>query len=164
MVNGFFAKASLVAGDDFSFTKELFGLTHLALDEDKGDYDFREIYNPTTGKPDGGWQTNGALNPNYHWESCKLQTWSATAYISMILNGLFGLRFNEQSLSFAPYLPSGIHFIEMKNLTYRHSILDIIIKGTGKSIKDFSLDGTKLSTHSIHASIYGRHDIVIELE
>jgi glycogen debranching enzyme len=116
MVNGFFAKASLVAGNDASFTKELFGLTHLALDEDKGNYDFREIYNPNTGKPDGGWQANGPQNRDYHWESCKLQTWSATAYISMILNGLFGLRFSEQSLSFSPFLPSSIHFIEMKGL------------------------------------------------
>jgi glycogen debranching enzyme len=164
MVNGFFAKASLVAGDDSSFTKELFGLTHLALDEDKGDYDFREIYNPSNGKPDGGWQANGALNPNYHWESCKLQTWSATAYISMIINGLFGLRFSEQSLSFAPYLPSGIHFIEMKNLKYRHSILDISIKGNGNSIRKFTVDGKVQGNHSINSALKGKHDISVELE
>jgi glycogen debranching enzyme len=164
MVNGFFAKASLVAGDDSSFTKELFGLTHLALDEDKGNYDFREIYNPNTGKPDGGWQANGPQNRDYHWESCKLQTWSATAYISMILNGLFGFRFSEKLLSFSPFLPSSIHFIEMKGLKYRHCILNVSIKGNGKSIKSFLLDGKEQVEYSISSTIKGKHDIMIVLQ
>ena len=164
MVNGFFAEASLVAGDDSSFTKELFGLTHLALDEDKGNYDFREIYNPNTGEPDGGWQANGSPNRDFHWASCKLQTWSATAYISMVLHGLFGLRFCEQSLSFSPFLPSSIHFIEMKGLKYRHCILDISIKGNGKSIKIFSLDGKQQANHSINSVLSGKHNIFIELD
>ncbi|MBB3186533.1 MGH1-like glycoside hydrolase domain-containing protein [Microbacter margulisiae] len=164
MVNGFFAQASLAVGDGTSFTKELFGLTHLALDKDKGDYDFREIYNPSNGQPDGGWQPNGSLHPHYHWESCKLQTWSATAYISMILKGLFGLRFEEHSLAFAPYLPSEIHFVEMKNLKYRRSVLNILIKGQGNSIRQFTVDGKRQRNYSISSIIRGTHDIVIEME
>jgi hypothetical protein len=141
MVNGFFAKASVVSGNDTTFANELFNLTHLALDEDKGDYDFREIYNPYTGKPDGGWQANGDQYPEYHWASCKLQTWSATAYISMILNGVIGLRLNEQTLSFAPYLPQGINNIQLKDLPYRNAFLTISIKGSGGTITSFLLDG-----------------------
>jgi cellobiose phosphorylase len=82
----------------------------------------------------------------------------------MIINGLFGLRFSEQSLSFAPYLPSGIHFIEMKNLKYRHSILDISIKGNGNSIRKFTVDGKVQGNHSINSALKGKHDISVELE
>ena len=164
MVNGFFAKASLVAGDYSTFNNELYSLVHLALDEDKGDYDFREVYNPYSGKPDGGWQANGDKYPDYHWESCKLQTWSATAYISMVLNGIIGLRLNEHALSFAPYLPPGISHLQLSDLPYRNSVLTISIKGKGGSIKAFSVDGKPRTNYSVNSTIKGKHSIVIELE
>ena len=43
MVNGFFAKAAIDTKNYGTFNHEFFSLTHLALDEDKGNYDFREI-------------------------------------------------------------------------------------------------------------------------
>jgi GH15 family glucan-1,4-alpha-glucosidase len=81
MVNGFFARAARISGNEGIFTKELFNLAHLATDPDKGNNDFREIYNPYTGRPDGGWQLGS------HWNSCHHQTWSATAFISMVHYG-----------------------------------------------------------------------------
>ncbi len=164
MVNGFFAKASIAAGNYKSFSHELNSLTHLALDEDKGNYNFREIFNPNSGKPDGGYQDWGDERPNFHWESCKEQTWSATAYISMVLNGLFGMKFNEQSLSFAPFLPEEIQSIEIKNLAYRDSKLNISVKGKGFTIDSFILDGKKQSDFSIASTIKGEHNIVIVLK
>jgi glycogen debranching enzyme len=164
MVNGFYAKAAILSESYQTFTHELFGLTRLALDEDKGDYDFREIYNPTTGKPDGGYQAWGAEHPNYHWDSCKLQTWSATAYISMVLNGLFGMNFTEQSLSFTPYLPKGISRVELKDIVYRNSTLDISVKGNGNTIKSFTLDGKIQPNHSIASTLKGSHYVTIEVK
>lgn len=164
MVNGFYAKAALLSGSYPSFTHELFGLTQLALDEDKGDYDFREIYNPTSGKPDGGYQASGAEHPNYHWDSCKLQTWSATAYISMVLNGLFGMNFTEKSLSFNPFLPKEIGSVDLKDLVYRDSNLNISIKGNGNKIASFILDGKKQSNFSVASSLKGNHSISITVE
>lgn len=163
MVNGFFAEAALVAADYQVFTDELFAETHLALDEDKGNYDFREIYNPYTGKPDGGWQGSGSAGP-HHWESCRLQTWSATAYISMVLKGLIGLRFSEKSLLFMPYLPAGIGYVALNDLDYRGAVLNILIKGHGSTIKAFTIDGKARKVHSIPATIRGRHRIVIGLD
>ncbi len=49
MVNGFFARAAKTAGNYECFDHEFSSLTHLALDEDKGNYNFREIYNPLLG-------------------------------------------------------------------------------------------------------------------
>ncbi len=164
MVNGFFARAAIAAKSYKTFAHELFGLTHLALDEDKGNYDFREIYHPNTGQPDGGYQDWGESRRNFHWESCKLQTWSATAYISMVLNGLFGMRFSEDSLSFSPYLPEKVSSIELKNLNYRNSKLDISVRGNGNSIGYFKLDGKKQSDYSLPSTLKGDHKIVINLK
>jgi hypothetical protein len=163
MVNGFFAQASIDTKNYKTFSHELFALSHLALDEDKGNYNFREIFNSYTGKPDGGYQARGEENPNYHWESCKFQTWSATAYISMILNGVFGMRFTEESLSFTPYLPEEINSIELKNLSYRSSILNISIKGKGNVIESFIVDGKGQKNNSVVSTLTGKHDIVIIL-
>ena len=163
MVNGFFARAAIAAESYAPFTNELYAETHLALDEDKGNYDFREVYNPYTGEPDGGWQTSGSATPS-HWESCRLQTWSATAYISMVLNGLLGLRFNENALLFEPYLPEGIGQITLGDLTYRNAVLNITIKGRGNLIKTFMIDGKTLKRHLIASSTKGKHNIFIELK
>jgi hypothetical protein len=164
MVNGFYANAALLSESYASFTNELFSLTHLALDADKGDYNFREIYNPYSGKPDGGYQAAGASSPDYHWESCKLQTWSATAYISMVVNGLIGIKTNETTMTFKPYLPIGITHIELKNLAYRNAVLNVLIEGKGNSIKSFTVDGKERKDHSLDSKISGTHTISIKLE
>lgn len=164
MVNGFFANAAVVTDNYSSFTNELNGLTHLALDEDKGNYNFWEIYNPNSGHPDGGYQIMGKENPNYHWQSCRYQTWSATAYLNMIHYGLLGLRFTNDGITFSPYLPENIHYIELKNIAYRQSTLDIIIKGTGKNIKTFSLNGKAQSNYSINSEIKGNNKLTIEVD
>lgn len=164
MVNGFFAQAAIASGNYNTFASELFNQTHLALDADKGDYDFREVYNPYTGKPDGGWQANGPQYPNYHWESCKLQTWSATAYISMVVKGLFGLSLNEESISLSPFLPAGIDLIELKDFNYRNATLHIVVKGGGSKVKKFSVDGRPQANHNIPSTLKGAHNILIEVE
>jgi Mannosylglycerate hydrolase MGH1-like glycoside hydrolase domain/Glycosyl hydrolase family 65, C-terminal domain len=164
MVNGFFARAAISSKNYEIFDHEFFGLTHLALDEDKGNYNFREIYNPNSGKPDGGYQDWGESRRNFHWESCRLQTWSATAYISMVLNGLVGLRFSEDSLSFVPYLPDKINSIELKDLKYRNSNLDISIKRNSNLIESFMIDGEKQTTYSIPSTLKGEHEIIINLK
>ena len=164
MVNGFFAKAAVETKNYATFDHELLSLTHLALDEDKGNYNFREIYNPYSGKPDGGYQAWGESRPNFHWESCKFQTWSATAYISMVINGLFGMKFNEESLSFGPFLPAEIGSIKLKDLAYRDSKLNIVIKGKGHTVRSFTLDGKEQTEYSIASTIKGEHTIVIVLE
>ncbi|MDP4291445.1 MAG: hypothetical protein Q8908_10230 [Bacteroidota bacterium] len=158
MVNGFFARASIISGNRDVFLKELNGLTQLALDQDKGNYNFREIYNPNTGAPDGGWQ-NGI-----HWNSCKLQTWSATAYINMILFGLAGMRFENDRIVFAPYMPESTHYLELSDIHYRQMILKIIVQGHGTKIKSFSLNGKSQKNHSLDSKIKGTNEIKIELE
>jgi hypothetical protein len=163
-INGFFADAAITANNYLMFDHELFGLTHLALDEDKGNYNFRENFNPNSGHPDGGYQAWGPERPNYHWDSCKEQTWSATAYILMVTKDIFGMQFSEEALTFKPYLPEGITSIGLKDLAYRQSTLNITVKGKGKSVKSFTVDGKVQNNYSIAASTKGTHNVVIELQ
>lgn len=163
MVNGFFANAAVVAGNYKMFTNELNGLTRLALDADKGDYNFREIFNPYSGKPDGGYQAWGEERPNYHWASCTVQTWSATAYLNMIHYGLAGIRVQNDGISFSPYLPQNVHYLELSDIKYRQSVLKIIIKGNGSTIKSFLVNGKPQSGHHIDSTIKGANKITIVL-
>lgn len=163
MVNGFFAQASIAAGDQKTFLKEFNGLTQLALDADKGDYNFREIFNPNTGKPDGGWQANGDAHPDFHWESCRLQTWSATAYLNMVHNGLLGLRLENNAITFSPFLPNNIHYLEINKLKYQGAQLTVIVKGTGTNIKSFTVDGKIQTSYTLNANLKGEHKVEIEL-
>jgi len=157
-VNAYFAQAAISVGDTASFKTELNGVTHLALDKDKGNSDFCEVYNPYTGIPDGGWQNGG------HWPKITRQTWCATGYMNMVYNGLLGIRFKTDGITFSPFLPDGVNSLELKDIPYRQAVLDIIVKGNGTNIKSFSLNGVKQSTFKIDATIQGANKIEIELE
>jgi len=164
MINGFFARACIDAGDYASFEKELDGLTSLALDRDKGNYEFREIYNPYAGKPDGGYQAAGREHPDFHWNSCRMQTWSATAYINMVLYGIAGIRADKSGIQFKPYLPSDIHYLKIKDIPYRQAVLSIEIIGSGRQIKNFYLNGRSVPGCAIPSEINGDNCIVIIME
>jgi len=158
MVNGFFAQACIKAGNYNAFLHEFKSLTHLAIDPDKGDYNFREIYDPITGKPEGGWQCG------IHWTSCKYQTWSATAYLNMVLYGLVGIRLENNKIFFQPYLPSSIGQISINNIKYQEAELSITIKGSGTKIKKFILNGKKQSIPVLSKNLKGSNRIVIEMQ
>jgi hypothetical protein len=164
MANGFFAKACIIADNYPAFDKELKSLTSLALDADKGNYEFWEIYNPYTGKPDGGYQAMGEDKPNHHWNSCRLQTWSATAYLNMLIHGVAGIRFTKNGLSFSPNVPGELHYLKLCDLTYRNAGLTIEIKGTGRKIKSFRVNGRIQEQPFIPAETIGYTEICIEME
>ncbi|RXF71865.1 MGH1-like glycoside hydrolase domain-containing protein [Arcticibacter tournemirensis] len=144
MVNGFYAKAAIHTGNYDRFEHELSSLTHLAIDKDKGNMDFREIYSPYTGAAFGGWQSNKLTL------SCRRQTWSATAYIDMILYGVVGMRFdNADGITFRPYMPSDISRIQINKVRYRGRYLNISVEGKGSKIKAMYVNGAKASNATV---------------
>jgi hypothetical protein len=157
-VNAYFAEAAMAVGDTIAYKRELFGITHLAIDADKGNFDFCEIYNPYTGVPDGGWQVGG------HWNKITRQTWAATGYMHMVYNGLFGMHFQANGIYFTPYLPETINRIELKNIAYRQATLNILVTGKGSKIKSFTINGQKQTEYRIPTTIQGVNNIVIELD
>lgn len=162
MVNGFFAKAAVSVGHYKTFDHELNGLVSLALDEDKGNYGFFEIYNPYTGKPDGGYQF-GDNDPEHHWTSCRMQTWSATAFINMVHEGLLGMRFMSDGISFHPHLPDNTQMVQLAGVHYRNANFTITIKGKGSHIKSFKLNGKQQEKAFVSSSVKGNLSIFIEL-
>lgn len=133
-VQGFWAEAAARAGDEERFRFELFGLAGLAVRDGM----FAEIYHPLTGEVYGGLQ-EGALG--WRWHSCRRQTWSATAYLRMVLMGLLGMDFSLQGIAFRPLLPSGVSHVELHGLPYRKASLHIVVNGSGTQIREFSVNG-----------------------
>jgi hypothetical protein len=154
MVQGYWATAASKYGNEIVFAREVANLARLA---NSSAGNFYEIYNAQTGAVDGGWQTGS------HWGSQPDQTWSATAYLRMIYNGLFGMNFTTGGLQFQPFLPSGWGDVTLSGVRYRGMTLNISLHGAGNVISSFKLDGATTANYSVPASLTGTHTIDITL-
>ena len=95
----------------------------------------------------------------------SIMLWSLAGNISFIHKVLFGIRFEENKLSFSPFVPKALDGQRrLNNFHYRQAILDIELKGYGDKISSFFLDGKKLLYASIPADLKkGRHALTIIL-
>ncbi|WP_418991049.1 MGH1-like glycoside hydrolase domain-containing protein [Alistipes sp.] len=166
MPMGFFARAAIRTGNSSVFLHELDALTGLALDEEKGNYNFREIYDPRTGKPDGGYQMLDPSTPDMHWRSCSAQVWSATAYLSMVHYGVLGIRTGRAALRFEPLLPPGTERVKVSGLHYGASAFEVEVRGPGTRVKTVLLDGRPVAGNELPRSLFdgAYRRIRIELE
>ncbi len=155
-IQGFWAEVAARAGAEEAFRFELFKLAELAV----RDGQFAEIYHPLTGEIYGGLQEGPS---DWRWHSCRRQTWSATAYLRMVLMGLVGMRFEPEGLSFRPLLPAGVQHMELSNLPYRNQILHLLIEGEGSRIAEFSRNGASSPQPFVPAGEAGLQHIVIRL-
>ena len=154
-VNGMWACAAAKAGDVPTFRDETENLALLAQD---GGNHFFEIYDPAFGKPDGGWQSG------WHWPSQPDQTWSATAYLRMIYQGLFGMEFQPTGLKFSPTLPAAWGTVSLQNIPYRAATLSITLQGQGTRIARVEMDGQTQKDAFVPATLTGRHTILITIK
>lgn len=154
MAQGYWAHAAARQGDLNRFQSEMESLARLAQ---KSDWNFMEIYNPVTGLPDGGWQAGK------HWDSCKHQTWSATAYLRMVYSGLFGMTFAPGGVAFAPSLPKGWGAVGLVDLTYRDAVLEVRLSGAGNRVTACRLDGKPVAKAFVPARLKGLHRLELVL-
>jgi hypothetical protein len=97
------------------------------------------------------------------------QLWSATGYLSMIYQGLFGISFHTDGLRFAPVKPESLFpsssTVTLTNLRYRNMVLDIIIKGSGSRIERFQLDRKSQNNLRLRpfvsSKLTGRHEVLM---
>ena len=123
-----FWATAVVKRDPAAFEHELMALTRNALRDNQ----FAEIYHPVSGLPYGGVQENhGIMDP--HWVSQPHQTWSATGYLRMILNGLAGLSFSETGLSVNPARIQGVQALSLTGLRWRGRVVNLDIRNFGAS-------------------------------
>jgi glycogen debranching enzyme len=152
-IQGFWAWACIKSENDKKFQFEFDQLTQLVVWTGG---DFREIYDPRTGDPYGGIQCGRIRNLSRHG-----QTWVATAYLSMVYHGLFGMDFDPDGIHFKPNLRN-LNDIGLKGFHLRDMVLDIYITGKGQKIKSFKFDGRENSAF-VSWNLKGRHLVDIEL-
>ncbi|MFT3890675.1 MAG: amylo-alpha-1,6-glucosidase [Anaerolineales bacterium] len=114
-VSGFWGEAALQHGRADLFEREFMSLT----DNINRSNQCAEIHHPDTGEVYGGLQEMGSGPNNMDWTSCSRQSWSASAYVRLLLNGLFGMQFSAEGVRFSPDLPAGVDRVEISGIRYR---------------------------------------------
>ena len=154
-VNAFWAEAALQAGDRESFEFELRNLAFLAME--KGGGMFYEIYNALSGEPDGGWQVG------HQWVSSRDQTWSATGYMRMVLNGVFGISFSRRGMIVNP--PAGVAgdlgISGIEGLKYRRHKVSVSFLPASDGKRGVYVNGSKVRRAFVPCR--GQEDIVIDI-
>jgi len=158
-VQGFWADAAARRGRTDLLFHELISLATKAY----RDAQFTEIYHPYTGEAYGGRQEHFTEGYITEWASCRRQTWSATAFLRMVLHGLAGMRFDENGVTFEPQLAEPVKEIRIGNLTYRSACLSVTVHGAGSSVKQFQVNGHPRSEPKIFSEESGNLDVRIDL-
>jgi hypothetical protein len=154
LVEGFWAEAAAKDRNEEVFAREVSNLAKL---DSSSNGHFFEIYNAETGAVDGGWQAG------LHMDSEPDQTWSATAYLRMIYNGLFGMCYSTNGIEFRPLLPSGWGDVTMSGFNYRNATFDIRLHGAGTFVHSFRLDGVRQKRDFVGDNLTGPHTIDIAM-
>jgi glycogen debranching enzyme len=157
-IQAFWGDAAARAGKRDLFAHELLRLTEYA----NRDVHFTEIYHPLTGLPYGGVQELGS-EERHLWASCARQTWSATGYLRLILQGLLGMRFEPQGLAFEPLMPAGIDFVCLQNIPYRKMKLTVTLERSGEHVQACHVNGRSQPRAYIAAGEVGEQNVHIVL-
>jgi hypothetical protein len=135
------------AGNGQGFEKELFCLASKAV----RDMHFAEIYHPVTGAIYGGLQED--FNQGIiQWKSCERQTWSASAFWSMLYYGIFGLEFSVESITVKPYLPTTVNHAELKNLRIGEAVVTISVDRFSKEPSQVTIPKNLTGRHTFQCS------------
>lgn len=157
-ISGFWGEAALSQGRADLFAREFSTLTENINRSGQ----CAEIYHPDTGEVYGGLQESGTGPRGMDWTSCTRQSWTASAYLRLILSGLFGMQFSAAGIRFSPYLPNGMDRGEFSGLRYRDCDIHITVAGRGRRIVAFQRNG--LMTESfLPADARGEQMIRIQL-
>jgi hypothetical protein len=91
--------------------------------------------------------------------------WSMAGNLAMVHRVFIGMNFETNGIRFLPTVPrvyAGKRVLS--NFKYRKAILQITVKGFGKNIKSFKIDGKKQTDFFFPADLVGKHKIEIELD
>jgi glycogen debranching enzyme len=158
-VQGFWGQAAARDGHSEIFLHELNQLTaHVWRDKQ-----FVEVYHPDTGLPYGGIQESNADPFWQEWPICNRQSWSASAYLRLILMGLFGASFHPDGIRFQPCMAIDSEWAELTGVVYRNAKLDIKLSGRGHRIKEYRLNGRSQQKAFFPSSARGKQRIEIEM-
>ncbi|GAA3084587.1 glycogen debranching enzyme [Kribbella aluminosa] len=153
MVMGLWGYAAAKAGQAAEFGRTVDDLVRLF--RSSGDELF-ELYNATTGEVDGGWQVGR------RWESLPHQTWSATALLRLVHEGLFGLEFGTDGITVRPTVPTAYAGEwSLRSLRYRAATLDLTVRGEGTEVRSVHLNGRPQDAPHVPATLTGHHHLEV---
>jgi hypothetical protein len=90
--------------------------------------------------------------------------WSLSGNISLAHKVLFGMKFEDDKLSFHPFVPEALKGERaLNNFKYHDAVLNITMNGFGNEIASFKIDGKTSSNFFIPPNISGTHTIEIKL-
>ncbi|HNG90557.1 MAG TPA: hypothetical protein PK858_10140, partial [Saprospiraceae bacterium] len=90
--------------------------------------------------------------------------WSMAGNLAMVHRVFMGMQFKPEGLYFNPVVPKAYGGVKtLSNFQYRDAVLDITVKGHGRSIRSATIDGKTTATPFIPAHWRGSHSIVITL-
>ncbi len=90
--------------------------------------------------------------------------WSLSGNIALVYKLLFGITYNENSLTFKPFVPQVLAGKRsLNNFKYRGADLDIDMDGYGNIIRSITIDGRPIKNAELPASLSGKHKVVIKL-
>ena len=129
-IQGFWARAMHRAGHQEGFEKELYLMAQKAV----RDMHFSEIYHPDTGALYGGMQEQGP-GGIVEWDSRRKQTWSATAFLSLIYFEILGLTMEDGEPVFHPQLPINCDHMRIRGFEVAGWLFDLDIDGKEISVR-----------------------------
>ena len=132
---GFWASACAAKRYTEGFESEMYALAGKAVANGQ----FHEVYHPETGEVYGGLQGSGRNNIGLS-RSVEHQTWSATGYLSLIYFHILGAKIEEGSVTFAPYLPTGVNEATISGFKVGNTTFEITITRGGEeaSVKTYT--------------------------
>lgn len=154
----FWAEACKKAGRLDLFDSEFANLTRLC----STDGWFYQSYDPVSGKPSGGIAAVGN-NRVLPTGVRPYQSWTATAYLRIVLLDAVGMNFDTSGVKFEPHLPATLSDLKINGVHYHNSILNLHLEGQGSKITKFLIDGKQGTGNRFPSNQKGTHTIVIIL-
>jgi hypothetical protein len=91
--------------------------------------------------------------------------WSMAGNLAMVHRIFIGMDFEPDGIRFQPFIPEVYGGTKtLSNFSYRKAKLDITVKGFGKGIASFKLDGKSVDEPFFSGNLKGKHRIEIELD
>ena len=92
------------------------------------------------------------------------QLWSVAGNLAMVFKLFFGMDLQSDGIVFRPFVPKAYNGEKtLTGMRYRNMVIDITVKGYGKDIRSFSIDGKKSARPFLPAGLSGRHTLTIEM-
>ena len=101
--------------------------------------------------------TDASTGESWRWPG---QLWHAAGFVSLVLFGLLGVRYDLDGMTFTPAVPPELDGARLDGLRYRRALLDVEIRGHGRRCT-LTLDGRPVQR--IPPDLTGRRAVVLTI-